>query len=217
MINKGVQLNALLKKSLAEFIGVAVFLTAITASQPTLKVVSLAIALGAMILVTGPISGGHLNPAVSLYFFIKKQITAGTLFAYIAAQLLGAVAGSALGALLLGKNLPGFSGSADALPAGYLAGEVLATAGLVWIIATLVNNKQGAWIPAAVAAWVAAAANFTPTGAQANPAVTFGVMVQGVATNQGLALIVAEAAGLLLAVALLYIFNSKAKKKSKKK
>lgn len=210
-------MNALLKKSLAEFIGVAVFLTAITASAPGLKVVSLAIALGSMILVTGPISGGHLNPAVSLYFYIKKQINAGELFSYIAAQLLGAVAGSALGALLLGKTLTGFAGASDNLPTGYIAGEVLATAGLVWIIATLVNNKQGAWIPAAVAAWVAAAANFTPTGAQANPAVTFGVMVQGVASNQGIALIVAEAAGLLLAVALLYVFNSKTKKKAKKR
>ncbi|CAB4537195.1 MAG: hypothetical protein F2529_01595 [Actinobacteria bacterium] len=199
-------MNALLKKSIAEFVGVTVFLTAITASSQPLKVISLALALGIMVLVTGPISGGHLNPAVSLYFYIKRQITLGNLLAFVGAQLAGGIAGSYLGSLISGKTVAGFSGNGDNLPIAYLAGEVVATAGLVWLIATLVNNKQTSWIPFAVAAWVMAAANFTLTGAQANPAVTFGVMVQGLAANQGVSLIVAELVGLLLAIVLLMIF-----------
>lgn len=206
-------MNALLKKSLAEFVGVTVFLTAITASNMPLKVISLALALGIMIIVTGPVSGGHLNPVVSLYFYIKREISLGNLLAFVAAQLAGALAGSGLGALISGSKVAGFKGIGDALPISYLAGEVLATAGLVWLIATLVNNKQAGWIPFAVAAWVMAAANFTLTGAQANPAVTFGVMFQGMAANQGLSLIVAQVLGLLIAVILLLIF-APAKKKS---
>lgn len=210
-------MNALLKKSLAEFVGVTVFLTAITASSMPLKVISLALALGIMIIVTGPISGGHLNPVVSLYFYIKREITLGNLLAFVGAQLAGGIAGAYLGGLISGKNLTGFSGTGDNLPISYLAGEVLATAGLVWLIATLINNKQTGWIPFAVAAWVMAAANFTLTGAQANPAVTLGVMVQGLASNQGVSLIVAEVFGLLVAVILLMVFAPAKKKAAARK
>jgi glycerol uptake facilitator-like aquaporin len=206
-------MNALLRKSIAEFVGVTVFLTAITASSQPLKVISLALALGIMIIVTGPISGGHLNPVVSLYFYLKREITLGNLLAFMGAQFAGGIAGSYLGALITGKTVAGFSGNSDNLPIPYLAGEVVATAGLVWLIATLVNNKQTAWIPFSVAAWVMAAANFTLTGAQANPAVTLGVMVQGMAANQGVSIIVAEVAGLLLAILLLLVFTPAKKKR----
>jgi len=208
-------MNALLKKSIAEFVGVTVFLTAIMAAQPAHSTFALAIALGIMILVTGPISGGHLNPAVSLYFYIKREITLGNLLAFVAAQLLGAIAGVYLGTLISNKSVSGFAGNSANLQVAYLVGEVIATAGLVWLIATLVNNKQGAWIPFSVAAWVLAAANFTLTGAQANPAVTFGVMFQsGLAANQGVSLIVAQLAGLLIAVVLLMIFTPAKKKRA---
>jgi glycerol uptake facilitator-like aquaporin len=210
-------MNALLKKSLAEFVGVTGFLTAITAANADFKTFSLALTLGIMIILTGPISGGHLNPVVSLYFYIKREITLGNLLAFVGAQLAGGIAGANLGALISGKTLVGFKGIADNLPFGYLAGEVVATAGLVWLIATLVNNKQGNVIPFAVAAWVFAAANFTPTGAQANPAVTFGLMVQGLASNQGVSLMVAEVFGLLLAIILLIVLAPKAKKVARKK
>lgn len=200
-------MNALLRKSIAEFIGVTVFLTAITASSQPLKVISLALALAIMILITGPISGGHLNPVVSLYFYLKREITLGNLLAFVGAQFAGGIAGSYLGSLISGKVVAGFAGNSDNLPAPYLAGEVVATAGLVWLIATLVNNKQVAWIPFSVAAWVMAAANFTLTGAQANPAVTLGVMVQGMAANQGVSLFVAEIAGLLLAIVLIMVLT----------
>ena len=210
-------MNALLKKSIAEFLGVTVFLTAITASTTDFKTGALAIALGLMVLITGPISGGHLNPAVSLYFFIKREITPGTLLAYVGAQFAGALVGSQLGKFLTGSQVSGFAAPGDNLPLSYLAGEVVATAGLVWVIATLVNNKLGHLIPLAVAAWVFSAANFTPTGAQANPAVTLGVMVQGMASNQGVSLMVAEILGLLIAFFILVLLAPKAKKSTSKK
>ena len=210
-------MNPLLKKSAAEFVGVTVFLTAITAAGTDFKTLALALALGLMIIVTGPISGGHLNPVVSLYFYIKREITLGNLLAYVAAQLAGGLVGAHLGGLLSNKTITGFTGNGANLGINYLAGEVVATAGLVWIIATLVNNKQGNVIPFALAAWVFAAANFTVTGAQANPAVTFGLMVQGLAANQGVSLIVAEALGLLVAVVLLMVFAPAKKKAAARK
>ena len=207
-------MNSLLKKSIAEFVGVTVFVTAITSANEPLKVIALALALATMIMITVPISGGLLNPAVSLYFYIKREITLGTLLAFVIAQILGGLAGSGLGALLSNKSVAGFAGNSANLPIAYLAGEVLATTVLVWLIATLIRNKQNSWIPFAVAAWVTAAANFTLTGAQANPAVTFAAMFQGLAANQGVSLIVAQIAGLLLAIVLLMLFAPTQKKRS---
>src|SRR5437588_3905102 len=50
----------------------------------------------AMIYAVGDISGAHLNPAVTLGFFAARRLPGRTVFPYIASQLLGAVAASAL-------------------------------------------------------------------------------------------------------------------------
>ncbi len=208
---------ALLKKSFAEFVGVAVFLTSITASTGTLKTIAIALTIGIMIILTRPVSGGHLNPATSLYFYSKRQITLGNLLAFIGAQLAGALAGVALGAVISGGTISGFSSTSGNLPTSYVVGEVLATAGMIWLIATLVNHKLDNWLPFAVSAWVVAAGTFTKTGAQANPAVTFGIMFNGMAANQGASLVVAEVAGVLVAVVLLMIFTPAKKKPAARK
>jgi glycerol uptake facilitator-like aquaporin len=210
-------MNALLKKSLAEFVGVTVFLTSIIGATGILRTIAFALTIGLMILLLRPISGAHLNPATSLYFLSKRQITTGTFLAYVGAQLAGALAGVALGEAISGGNIGGFSGPASNLPSAYFIGEVLATAGMIFLIGTLLNNKQDAWLPFAVTAWVIAAATFTKTGAQANPAVTFGLMFNGMPANQGVALMVAEVTGVLVAVILLMIFSSAKKKPGNRK
>ena len=212
-------MNALLKKSLAEFVGVTVFLTAITAAgNEFLKPFTVAVALGLMILLTGGVSGGHLNPAVSLYFWARKEITFGTTIAYIAAQLAGGFAGATLGSVLTGTVNKSFIVGTGGTTAAMFVGEVVATAGLVWIIGTLVQNKLGNLIPAAVAAWIITAATFTATGAQANPAVSFGLIIQGsLPTTVAGPLILAQAIGVVVAVLLLNVFAPKLKKAAKKK
>lgn len=212
-------MNALLKKSIAEFVGVTVFLTAITAGANNgLKPFTVGIALALMILVTGGVSGGHLNPAVTLFFYAKKEINLGSALAYIGAQLAGAFAGASLGALLTGTTNKSFIAGGGSIAPMAIAGEVVATAGLVWIIGTLVQNKLGNLIPFAVGAWIVTAASFTSTGAQANPAVTFGLMVQGSwPTTFGGPTIIAQIAGVLVAVVLLMTFAPSKKKKSAKK
>ena len=212
-------MNALLKKSLAEFVGVTVFLTAITAGANNgLKPFTVGLALALMILLTGGVSGGHLNPAVSLFFYARKEIDLGTFLSYVGAQLAGAFAGASLGALLTGTTNKSFIASGGYIAPMEIAGEVVATAGLVWIIGTLVQNKLGNLIPIAVGAWIVTAASFTMTGAQANPAVTFGLLVQGsLPTGFGGELVLAQIIGVLVAIGLLVLFAPAKKKTATRK
>ncbi|MEY3677459.1 MAG: hypothetical protein RL351_686 [Actinomycetota bacterium] len=212
-------MNASLKKVIAELIGTFTFLLAIagaSASGSDLKQISLALALGLMILTLGGISGGHFNPAVSIYFFAKKQLSFGLLVSYVAAQLAGAYLGVLSGLYLWGKATSPLTGG-NQVEAPIFLGEVLATAGLVFIIGTLVNNKQAHLIWVAVAAWVFAAGTFTITGAMANPAVAFGLMFTGISTGSIASIVVAQLAGLVVAILLLLITGASTKKKAPKK
>jgi len=214
---------------LAEFVGVTLFLTAIISAGATFTkpetmnpfhIATLAMTLGVAALLTGSVSGGHLNPAVSLYFFARKELSATDFIGYVVAQLLGAAAGVSLGEYLHGYNIAGFTNATSTLPAGpAFVGEVVATAGLVLLITTLIQNKLTHLIPFGLILWVFAAANFTPTGAQANPAVSFGLMVDGKLTvAAGAQLILAQIVGLLVAVILgMLLTSATAKKKASAK
>ena len=212
-------MSASLKKIFAELLGTFVFLLAIagsSASGSTLKQISLALALGLMILTLGGVSGGHFNPAVSIYFFAKKELSFGLLVAYIAAQLAGAFLGVFSGLYIWGKTITALA-PGNIVEAPIFLGETLATAGLVFIIGTLINNKQANLIWIAVATWVFAAGTFTITGAMANPAVAFGLMFTGITTGSIAAIIVAQLVGLLVAILLLLITGPSAKKAAAKK
>lgn len=207
-------MNATLKKVIAEFIGTFTFLLAIAGASTSgspLKQISLALTLGLMILTLGGISGGHFNPAVSIYFFAKKELSFGQLVAYVAGQLTGAFFGVAAGLALWQKTISPIT-DGNQVDASVFAGEVVATAGLVFIIATLVNNKQANLIWVAVATWVFAAGTFTVTGAMANPAVAFGLMFNGISSGSIASIIVAQLVGLLVAVVLLSITGAKTAK-----
>ena len=211
-------MNATLKKVIAEFIGTFTFLLAIagaSASGSPLKQISLALTLGLMILVLGGISGGHFNPAVSIYFYAKKQLSFGELVSYVVAQLVGAFFGVAAGLGLWDKTISPLT-AGNQVSAPIFLGELLATAGLVFIIGTLVNNKQANLIWIAVATWVFAAGTFTVTGAMANPAVAFGLMFNGISTGSIASIVVAQLAGLVVAILLLLITGASTKKKAPK-
>ncbi|MEI6590789.1 MAG: aquaporin [Actinomycetes bacterium] len=207
------------RKFLAEFLGTTVFLTAIVganAAGSPLRQVSLALALGLMILLFGPISGGHFNPAVSVYFYSTKALNLKALVSYILAQLLGGLAGAWLGITIWGGGLH-YGGPSSANLAPLVGGEVLATAGLVTLIAQLVITKRDQLIWIVVPLWVFAAGTFTQTGAQANPAVSLALISAGHNfTDQALTAIT-EFLGMLLAVALLLVINRKEPKPTRKK
>ena len=212
------KLNHLLRKGIAEAMGVMIFVTSIVAMNNSgFHNLALATTLALMILVTATVSGGHLNPAVTLFFFARKSIDLTTLAVYWVSQLIGATLG-----LYLGYALSQTPVSAQAGVTGYetgaIIGEVLATTVLILIIIRLATTKREAIIPFAVGLWVFAASTFTLTGAQANPAVTFALMVRDGFTQNHLMIVLAEFIGAL--VALIYITlldgNIKAKKKKKK-
>lgn len=205
-------MNGLVKKALAEFFGVTIFLTAIISATQRLELgfanVAFAATLGLMILLTGSTSGAHLNPAVSLYFLAKKALTFVEFVVYVVAQLAGAAAGVVLGNALAGTTHPAVSGSGN-LAADFI-GEVFATTVLIWLVGYLAANDMGSKIPVAVGIWVMAASMYTVTGAQANPAVAFGLLTTGADVSWIGTMILAQVVGALFAlIANMFITSKK--------
>jgi glycerol uptake facilitator-like aquaporin len=127
-------------------------------------------ALVALILAFGPISGAHMNPAVTLADAWAGGIRWRETPAYIAAQIAGAFAGVAAAHLMFG--LPLFSASTHVRsgPAQLLS-EFVATFGLLSVIWGCVRQRRSA-VPIAVGAYITAAYWFTASTSFANPAVT---------------------------------------------
>mgnify|MGYP000022245847 CR=1 FL=1 len=215
-------MNALLKKAIAEFLGVAGFLAAIISSTTIaggaraggFANLALGATLGLMILLTAGTSGGHLNPAVSLYFLAKRGISLTDFITYVVAQLAGAAVGVQIGFALAGTS----AGAAVATaPATDILAEFVTTTVLVWIVGHLAATDQGSKIPFAVGLWVVAASLYTTSGAQANPAVTFGLLFNGHSVTYVGTVILAQVIGVLCALVLVMFVTGPAAKKAAKK
>lgn len=131
--------------------------------------------LAVLILVFGPVSGAHFNPVVSVADWLtgRRHGTTTALGGYIAAQILGAVAGAMLANAMF--DLPPIGISTEhRVTVGHLLGEVVATAGLIVVIFALARSGRAALSAAAVAGWIGAAYWFTSSTSFANPAVTIG-------------------------------------------
>ncbi|MDX6289940.1 MAG: hypothetical protein QOH42_1739 [Blastocatellia bacterium] len=127
-------------------------------------------ALVALILTFGPISGAHLNPAVTLADASQGGLAWPEVPAYIAAQIFGAFLGVAIAHLMFG--LPLFFASRHARSGTrQMFSEFIATFGLVSVIWGCVRFRS-AMVPFAVAAYIMAAYWFTSSTSFANPAVT---------------------------------------------
>ncbi|MEY4043427.1 MAG: hypothetical protein RL529_994 [Actinomycetota bacterium] len=211
------KINATLQKLVAEFLGVTLFLIAIVGSvSHSLAVpqLSLAVTLGLAILITGGISGGHLNPAVSLFFYSRKEISLGDFLLYVLAQIGGGLLGAFIGLQLWGKSIsPLAVGNTPSL--AVLLGEWVATGGLVFLIGFLVATKRANIIPVAVGLWIFSSASFTQSGAQANPAVTIGLLLTGQPIAVTGWIIVAELVGMLTGIIGLMVFTAKPNKAKK--
>jgi len=211
------KINNLLRKGIAEAMGVMIFVTSIVSANfnPTFKNLALAGTLTLMILLTATISGGHLNPAVSFFFFARRSIDLTTLITYWIAQLAGGALGLYLGFALSGQSVTAVT-EPTVSESGAFIGEVFATAVLILIIIRLASTKREAIIPFAVGLWVLAASTFTLTGAQANPAVTFALMLRDGFGQDYLMLVLAQFIGALLALVYIVVLDSDKKKKVKK-
>jgi glycerol uptake facilitator-like aquaporin len=127
-------------------------------------------ALLTLILTFGPISGAHLNPAVTLADASQGGLAWREVPVYISAQMAGAFAGIAAAHLMFGEPL--FFASRRARSGGaQLFSEFVATFGLLSVIWGCARLRPSA-VPFAVAAWITAAYWFTASTSFANPAVT---------------------------------------------
>jgi len=170
------------KRLVAEGLGTAFLLMAIVGSgimaerlaggNVAVALLANAIATGAalvaLILTFGPISGAHLNPAVTLALTTKNSLTDSA--AYILVQVIGAVAGTVTANLMF--NLPPVvpSNHARLGPALWFS-EIIATFGLLILIRVCMRT-QPRMIALVVGAYITAGYWFTSSTSFANPAVT---------------------------------------------
>ena len=166
----------LIRKAAAEGVGTALLLAAVVGSgimgerlaggNAAIALLANSLATGgallALISAFGPVSGAHFNPIVTLSAGTWREAPA-----YIATQVVGALAGVGAANLMFGE--PVFAASLKVRSgAGLLLGEVVATFGLV----AVVRGSPRAAAPLAVAGYITAAYWFTSSTSFANPAVT---------------------------------------------
>jgi len=175
---------SLARRATAEAVGTALLLAAVVGSgimaerlaggNVAIALLANAIATGgvlvAIILAFGPISGAHLNPAVTIADAWQHGVAWRDVPVYIVAQLVGALAGVAIANVMFG--LPAFFASHHTRAGGALwVSEFIETFGLLSVIWGCARARPAA-TPFAVAAYIVGAYWFTSSTSFANPAVT---------------------------------------------
>lgn len=207
------------RKVAAEFLGTAFLLTGVVGSgimgtnlSPDDGVALLAnmaatgAILSVLIMVIGPVSGAHFNPAVTFVFLLRKDIGLGIAAAYIGAQLVGAILGVVSAHLMFEIELLQSSQKTRSGPSQWVS-EFIATFGLVFVILGCVKFRESA-VPLAVGLYISAAYWFTSSTSFANPAVTIARSLtdtfSGILSNDVPAFIAAQFAGAVIAA---FLFN----------
>ena len=157
-----------------------------------------------LILVFGPLSGAHFNPAVTLAFALRAGLPWSTAAVYIVAQLLGGIIGVWMAHLMFELPVSQFSITVHTGPGQWLA-EAVATFGLLLTVFGCVWRRPDS-VAYAVGLYITAAYWFTASTSFANPAVTVARSLSdtfaGIAPAGVPAFIVAQLAGTLAAVVL---------------
>jgi glycerol uptake facilitator-like aquaporin len=169
------------RQALAELLGSAGLVAAVIGSgiaaqrlstDPGLQLLENALATGGalavLILVFGPVSGAHLNPAVTVADWWSGGLPARSVPAYVVAQLAGGALGAVAANLMFGLDAVTISGRERSGTGLWLA-EVLATFGLVLLVLALARTGRTAVAPAAVGAYIAAAYWWSSSTSFANP------------------------------------------------
>ena len=207
---------SLARRTFSEFLGTAFLLAAVVGSgimaqrlsggNGALALLCNTLPTGAilavLILVFGPLSGAHFNPAVSVAFSLRGELPWQTMAVYIAAQVLGAILGVWAAHLMFEIPLLQFSATVRSSPGQWLA-EAIATLGLLLTIFGCAARSPTA-IPYAVGLYITSAYWFTASTSFANPAVTIARSLSdtfaGIAPSGVMAFIAAQLVGMLTAV-----------------
>lgn len=175
-----------MRKIIAEFVGTALLATVVVGSgimgenlssdigiQLLINASATGAALWLLITLFAPISGAHFNPVVSGISYFRRELSATSAALFILAQIAGAITGSILANILF--EHPAIDISTKSRDGGNLLfSEVLATAGLVFVIYQLSTINKGKKVAAGVASWIFAAYFFTSSTSFANPAIAIG-------------------------------------------
>jgi len=174
------------RRALAEFFGTLVLVATVVGSgimgtqmsdDPgvalLINTLSTIFVLALLIMILGPISGAHFNPAVTLVMWGKKLQPGSHVLPYVIAQIAGAIGGAILANVMF-DQAPIQIATTERVSPGLFIGEIVATAGLLAVILVFVARDQARFVPFAVAAWIGSAYFFTSSTSFANPAVTIG-------------------------------------------
>ena len=174
------------RKIVAEFVGTAVLALAVVGSGAhsdqlssddgvvlLINATVTAAVLAVLIATLLPLSGAHFNPAVTLVMLMQKNIPGGQAAGFFAAQVVGAIGGTILAHWLFTSSAP-VLGDLERINPNTFVAEIIATAGLLFIIVTAVIRGTPHHLPAWVALWIGAGYFVTPSTGFANPAITIG-------------------------------------------
>jgi glycerol uptake facilitator-like aquaporin len=157
-----------------------------------------------LITVFGPISGAHFNPAVSLVFALRGELSWTVIGPYVVAQIIGGIVGVLAAHVMFDLPLWQISTTERSGPGQWFAEFVAAFGLLITILGCLKRTPQS--IPLAVGLYITAAYWFTASTSFANPAVTIARALSdtfaGIAPSGVIAFIVAQLAGAVAALAI---------------
>ncbi len=203
------------QRLLAEFVGTAFLLATVVGSGIMGEMLAggnIAIALlgntiptGAILVVLitlfGPVSGAHFNPAVTIVFALRREISLTESAGYVFVQILGGIAGVWAAHIMFDLDIFQYSEKARTGSSQWFA-EVVATFGLLVTILGTLKSRASA-VPMAVGLYITAAYWFTASTSFANPAVTiargFSNTFAGIQPMDVLPFVVAQLLGALIA------------------
>jgi len=215
------------KKLFAEFLGTAVLVATVVGSgimatnlsadlgiDLLINTVATVFVLYILITLLAPISGAHFNPLVSGIAYFRKELSAANTIYFFVAQILGGSLGAILANLMF--EHPAIEPSQHLRNGSHLLlGEVIASAGLIFIIFLAIKQGIDKKIPRLVAAWIGAAYFFTSSTSFANPAVTIARSLtdsfSGIKFSSVPGFIAAQIVGAILGYAGFRFISSKAK------
>lgn len=191
----------------AAVIGSGIMADALTADD-AVALIANTLATGAILVVLitlfAPISGAHLNPAVSLVFALRRELPMSETGLFMAAQIAGGIGGALLAHAMFDLPLIELSQKIRTGPSQWLA-EAVAAFGLVAVILGGIRVQRSA-VPWLVGLYITAAYWFTASTSFANPAVTIGRAItdtfSGIRPVDVPAFIIAQFVGALIAMAL---------------
>ncbi len=217
-----------MRKTFAEFIGTAILATVVVGSgimgenlskdigvQLLINAAATGAVLWLLITLFAPVSGAHFNPLITGISLVRREVSIGSALLFLLAQFSGAIGGTMLANFLF--KHPAIEISTKSRDGGnLLVSEVLATAGLVFVIYQLSQIKGGEKVAFGVASWIFAAYFFTSSTSFANPAIAIGRVFTdsfaGIAPHSAATFIPFQIIGAGLGYLLFHSLNSKESK-----